>query len=144
MPHGKLRLSWRFSIDFGLSCLELAASSELLLARRGIFWADLCPILDYLLEYTDATAPHDQVTVKYSGIPSCSLFCSFRRGGSAIRSTRCPNMMSGRLSPSAAAPRQDPLGAPRLINAINPFALPRTTSEYSSHLLPLASLPELP
>jgi hypothetical protein len=37
MPHGKLRLSWRFSIDFGLSCLELAASSELLLARRGFF-----------------------------------------------------------------------------------------------------------
>jgi hypothetical protein len=39
-------------------------------------------------------------------------------------------MMSGRLSPSAAAPRQDPLGAPRLINAIDPLALPRATSEY--------------
>jgi hypothetical protein len=38
--------------------------------------------------------------------------------------------MSGRLSPSAAAPRQDLLGAPRLINAIDPLALPRATSEY--------------
>lgn len=64
MPHGKLPLSFRFLIDFGLSCLEYAASSELLLARRGVFWADLCPILNYLLEYTNATAPHDQVMIK--------------------------------------------------------------------------------
>jgi hypothetical protein len=51
-------------VDFGLSCLEYAASGELLLAKRGIFWADLCHITNYLLDHTVAAAPPYRFTTK--------------------------------------------------------------------------------
>jgi hypothetical protein len=75
------------------------------------------------------------------GTPTAdTLFVLFGREVSAIRSKRCPNMVSGRWSLPAAAPHYDPLGPPRLINAIDTSTFAQSNHRIYHLICPLSTL----
>lgn len=117
-------------IDFGLSCLELAASSELLLAKRGFFWADLCPILNCLLEYTNVQRHMIKSRSSNRAFLLWSLFCSFRRGGFGDPLDTLPEHDERSIESVCGRTTSRSFGSAPSYKCYRPFPLPRATSEY--------------